>query len=276
MATLGFDAEVPRADSKNLKWNHGEAKVLCVVDSTLESIRVHNDQVKKRYQICGQESGGVCQFCKTDEPRFKLGINAVEYIADPATGTFTYKVKPWIMNPDIFKRLKELKAVAGGNLGSRDIIVKCTDGQYQRLELDLDESTPQARWNQIPNFAAEYAELSCPVREFMIQKYTPRDGGQSKGGGALPAGFGGTATPPAFVPATTGQAVPATTQVESSPATQPPATVPAVAPAAQGDVAPVSTQSPAAQPADATPASQPVTPPGQLGSGEIDSLLDSL
>jgi len=264
MATIGFDAEPPRADSKNLKWNHGEAKVLCIVDSELETVRVHNDQVKKRYQICGQEKGETCQFCKTDEPRFKLGINAVEYIPNAADGTFTYKVKPWIMNPDIFKRLKELKAVAGGNLGSRDIIVKCTDGQYQRLELDMDESVPQARWNQIPNFAQEYASLRCPVREFLVQKYTPRDNDQNTGGGALPAGFGG-ATPAAFVPPAQ---PPAMTPPQTPPGTVPPATVPAQAPPAQGEAAPATSQSPAPPPASA--------PPGQLAPGEIDGLLESL
>jgi len=273
MATLGFDAEVPRADSKNLKWNHGETKVLSIVDSELESLRVHNDQVNKRYQICGQEKGEACAHCKTDEPRFKLGINAVEYVANQ-DGTFTYKVKPWIMNPDIFKRLKELKAVAGGNLGSRDILVKCTDGQYQRLELDMDESVPQARWNQIPNFAAEYAAARCPVREFMIQKYTPRDRTDNKGGGALPAGFGGSAAPAAFAaPA----ALPAQQGVDptakpapllTTPGTQPSAPDPVQAPPAQGEAAPTPPQSPVSQPA--------TTPPGQLGAGEIDNLLEGL
>ena len=69
-------------------------------------------------------------------PKWKIGISIIVYnLSSDGTKLESYKVIPWIFNDRIYNQLKTQHQEWG--LDQNDLLLKCTDSQYQSFEISL-------------------------------------------------------------------------------------------------------------------------------------------
>lgn len=190
MATVNWDdesiqkPETSRRKIVNFKGIAGHTQRILLIDKAAVMVKQHYVKKAKKYVRCIADSNnGYCPACdEIGQPAMSFGANVIVYETEP-DGTVVkddrnlpkFQLALWIFGPDKFTYIRELRK-EWGDLRNHDLIVQCTDAQFQKLTIMPAAS---ALWLQNEDLKHEvvedFKENAYDVEKIIGKALSPAD-----------------------------------------------------------------------------------------------------
>lgn len=127
--------------------------------------RCHFHQGLKMYVLCKSEANQEICCAKLGRSRWRIGVPLVRYKTDKMGNVYNplnYDVLPWIFGEHTYVDLKRINE--GFPLISHDIVIGCTNEDYQKLDL---MPSNESLWQLNEEMKGNVLKDSLSVREFI-------------------------------------------------------------------------------------------------------------